>query len=114
MLVSKRWLRTHVELFDTSVVLTYIDPVTNTEQVREEIPVHHVLIAPNSPLAPAALKDSSWRIKDGDTGLHFCLLVLFVADQRTRASSDVDQQVRCNGMAEHDQDNSRCTEKVEL
>lgn len=73
MLVAKRWLRTHVELFDNSVVLTYIDPVTNTEQVREEIPVMHVLIAPNSPLAPAALKDSSWRIKDGDTGDFFFL-----------------------------------------
>jgi hypothetical protein len=70
MLVAKRWLRTHVELFDTSLVLTYVDPVTNTDQVREEIPIAHVLIAPNSPLAPAALKDSSWRIKDGDTELH--------------------------------------------
>ncbi len=70
MLVAKRWLRTHVELFDNCIVLTYVNPDSNTDQVREEIPLPRMLIAPNSPLAPAALKDSSWRIKDGEDEHH--------------------------------------------
>merc|ERR1711916_206301 len=70
MLVQKRWLRTHVELFDRSIVLTFIDPGDNSSQRREDIPLPHMLIAPKSPLAPAALKDSSWRIKDGEDEYH--------------------------------------------
>lgn len=70
MLVQKRWLRTHVELFDRQLVLTYIDPVDNASQRREDLPLAHLLIAPNSPLAPAALKDSSWRIKDAEDEYH--------------------------------------------
>ena len=70
MLVAKRWLRTQLELFENTIVLNYIDPVNNSTQIREEIPIGHLLIAPNSPLAPAALKDSSWRLKDAEEEFH--------------------------------------------
>lgn len=70
MLVQKRWVRTHLELFATSLVLTYIDPGDNVTQVREEIPINRVKIAPNSPQAPSALKESSWRVKDYENEYH--------------------------------------------
>lgn len=61
--LNKKWLRCQVSLTPTTVFLIYMDPVTNQE-VTVDVPVRNCKLAAQSSLAPAALRDSSWRLKD--------------------------------------------------
>jgi hypothetical protein len=50
-------------LTNTHVFLLYTDPNTN-QDVTVDVPVKNCKLAAQSPLAPAAMRDSSWRLKD--------------------------------------------------